>query len=75
MEQLWAFHQARRLRLLDPDPRAARLEELRARLGPLVRAIQEPGLDPRQKSMLAAEYERTLGAVFALGDELEVEPD
>lgn len=58
-----------------PDPRQIRLEELRARLPGLVRAIQEPGIDPRQKSMLAAEYEQTLGAVFALGDELDLGPD
>ncbi len=35
--------------------------------------IQEPGIDPRQKSMLAAEYEQMIGAVFALGEELDLE--
>jgi hypothetical protein len=48
------------------------LAELRLRLPGLVRGIQEPGIDPRQRSMLAAEYEQLLGAVLALADELDV---
>ncbi len=59
--------------MAEPDPRAARLEELRGRLPALVRGIQEPGITHERKAQLAAEYEEVLGAVFALDSELDLE--
>jgi hypothetical protein len=58
--------------MVEPDPRASRLNELRLRLPGLVRGIQEPGITRERKSELAAEYEQVLGAVLALADELDV---
>jgi hypothetical protein len=52
--------------MAEPEPRTARLSELRMRLPGLVRGIQEPGIPPEQKAELAVEYEQVLGAMLAL---------
>lgn len=59
--------------MAEPDPRTTRLEELRGRIPGLIRGIQQPGITPEWKAQLAAEYEEVLGAVFALGSELDLE--